>query len=777
MAEVIKSLIAFMTVPDGKPELLKAQYRAFSRQLPLMYLILISNTWIVAATHMAVAPTWLTTGVPAIMTLGCGVRAVHWLRVRSAEPTPEQARQALTRTNYLSSIIAVAFTAWSLMLFPYGDAYTKSHVVFYMAITVIACIFSLLHLRSAAITGTVIVNGAIVAFFASTGEPTFVATAINTGLVSSGMLAILLINYRDFTRMIDAQVEAARKAKEQHRLLRMIDDMPIAVMTLDPATFVINFANETAKRTLGTIEGLLPVKADQLVGTCVDVFHANPQHQRRILADPANLPHHARVAVGQEVVDLQVAPIHDDDGSYIGPMLSLSIVTQQVAAERRIRQLAHYDVLTGLPNRATFRDRLEASLARPESRGGLLLIDLDGFKMVNDLRGHLVGDELLRQVAGRLQAARSRAELIVGRLGGDEFAILVEDEEVGGAAALATELIAELGAPYTLGDDRHVQIGASIGIALIPGHGREAERLLSRADMALYAAKAVGKGTYRTFSPGMEIRVQERVRLEAELRTALVECRDLFVFYQPIVCLRSGRVTAREALARWHHPQHGWVPPSEFIHVAEESGLIDRLGTFVLDQACREAAGWADGARVAVNISATQLGKGTLIPAILTALAGSGLPADRLEIEVTESALLSEAFDCIADLRHAREIGVRVALDDFGTGYSSLAHLRAFAFDKIKIDGTFVRDAVERPDCAAIVGLVADLGRRLGVTTVAEGVETAAHLQLVTVEGCFEAQGYLFSTPKPSERDAPLVAALEDRLEILNAAGTQTAIV
>lgn len=759
MAEIIRSIISFMSV-SRKPELLKAQYRAFARQLPMMYFILLSNTWVLAATHADIAPIWLTVGVPAVLSVGCAVRVVHWLRGRNAEPRPEVARKALVRTNLLSSVMAIAFTGWSLLLFPYGDAYTKSHVAFYMAITVMACIFSLLHLRSAAITSAMIVNGALIAFFAGTGEPTFIATAINTGLVSFGMLAILMVNYRDFTRMIDAQVDAMRKAKEQHRLLRMIDDMPIAVMTVDPATFVINYMNETSKQTFSRIQGLLPVKADELVGTCIDVFHRHPEHQRQILADPKNLPHHARVSVGPEVLDLQVAPIHDDDGSYIGPMLSMSIVTQQVAAENRIRQLAHFDTLTGLRNRATFREKLEESLVQPDRSGGLLLIDLDGFKIINDSRGHLVGDTLLRQVAGRLQAMCSQPEVTVARLGGDEFAILIEHGDADRSRALASDVIAALGAPYHLGQDRHVQIGASIGIALIPAHGEEAETLLSRADMALYAAKAAGKGTFRIFSPVLEARVQERVHLETKLRSALVENRGLFVFYQPIVCLRTGQVTAREALVRWHLSQRGWVSPCEFIPVAEESGLIDRLGRFVFDRACQDAMGWPDGARVAVNVSASQLGKGTLAPTILTSLAASGLAADRLEIEVTESALLSDVVDCIAELRQVHELGVRVALDDFGTGYSSLAHIRAFPFDKIKIDGSFVRDAVERPDCAAIVRLVADLGKRLGVTTVAEGVETEAHLKLITEEGCLEAQGYLLSMPVPSNRDAPLVSAL-----------------
>jgi predicted signal transduction protein with EAL and GGDEF domain len=237
----------------------------------------------------------------------------------------------------------------------------------------------------------------------------------------------------------------------------------------------------------------------------------------------------------------------------------------------------------------------------------------------------------------------------------------------------------------------------------------------------------------------------------------------LFVFYQPIVDIKTHQVTAREALVRWHHPERGWVSPVEFIPVAETSGLIDKVGAFVLDRACRDAAGWDGGIRVAVNISACQLGKGTLAPVVSAALRASGLSPDRLEIEVTETALLADEDETIADLRQVRDMGVRVALDDFGTGYSSLSHLRIFPFDKIKIDGSFVRDAVDRPDCAAVVKAVADLGQRLGVTTVAEGVETEAHLDRIRAEGCTEVQGYVYGRPVPNDSDAPLVAALNEK--------------
>lgn len=747
----------FMDVPADNPELLKAQYRAFSRQLPMMYFILISSTWAVAVTYRAITPAWLTVGIPLLLTLACAIRVLHWWPSRRIDPTPELALRALKRTNRLASIMAVSFTAWSLALFHHGDPYTRSYLAFYMAITVIACIFCLMHLRSAAITVTVIVNGAFIAFFASTGQPTFIAIAINMALVSVGLLVILMVNYRDFTAMVNAQTEARRREEEQGRLLHMIDDMPVAVMTVEPDTFAINYVNNTSRRLIDRIAHLLPIDADTLLGTSIDVFHTHPEHQRRLLADPANLPHNARIRLGPEVLDLKVSAVRANDGSYIGPMLTWALVTKEVEAEHRIRQLAHYDTLTGLANRTNFREQLDARLEAPGARLGLLYIDLDGFKLVNDTKGHRAGDALLERVAQRLRTVCDCPGVAIARLGGDEFAVLVPHDDAERAAALAAELIEALGAPAPLGTDPSVRIGASIGIA--PAHGRDTENLLARADIALYAAKAAGKGLARLFCADMETRIQARARLEAQLRMALDHQDRLFVFYQPIVDVETGKITAREALVRWHHAERGWVPPDEFVPIAEQSGLIDQLGRFVLHRACREATRWEDGARVAVNVSPMQLGKTTLAQTVRAALVDSGLAPDRLEIEVTETALIQNEAESFEDLRQLYNMGVRVALDDFGTGYSSLAHLRAFPFDKIKIDRSFVRDLLERPDSAVLVKTIADLGRQLGVTTVAEGVETPAHVRRIREAGCTEAQGYFYGRPAPSDEDRPRVEA------------------
>jgi len=755
MLAMIASRIATVFArQEDNEELLREQCATLSRMIPLLYCVLLTNSWSLSAAFAGSAPALLTLALPLILTVICGVRLIISWRRKDLPLTADQVRREMARTSILASTLSVLMSVWSFALFPYGDDYSRGYIAFYQAITILSCMLCLTQLRKAMLSVAVIGGIGFVSFFALSGVESLAIRALAFFPVVMAMACISLIQNRDFARMVDARTAARRKQEEQSRLLRMIDDMPVAVMTVEPDTLKINYANETSKALIRQIEHLLPIRADDLIGTSIDVFHKHPQHQRRILADPANLPHNARITLGTEVLDLKVSAITGSDGAFLGPMLTWALVTKQAEAENRIRHLAHYDTLTGLPNRTTFHGELESRLATPGNLAGLLYIDLDGFKLVNDTRGHGIGDMLLGEVAKRLRSACSAPAMFVGRLGGDEFAVLVPHGNAEESHAHAARIIEALSVPYEFGHG-NIEIGASIGIALAPIHGGNAQTLLARSDIALYSAKEAGKGKAALFAAEMENRIQERVRLEAKLRKALRDREGLFVFYQPIISIETGAVTAREALVRWHHPNRGWISPAEFVPVAEQCGLADALGAFVLETACREAAGWEDGARVAVNISATQLGKGTLPDAVLAMLVATGLSPSRLEIEVTETALLDDEHDVIGDLRRIRGLGVRVALDDFGTGYSSLAHLRAFPFDKIKIDGSFVKDAVDRPDCAAVVRAVADLGKRLGVTTVAEGVETPEQLDCLRSEGCSEAQGYLFGRPSPSEGDAP----------------------
>lgn len=748
---------------DVEPELVKSRFEALSRLIPLMYFILLVNASVLAFTFRLKAPLHLTLYPSTFFAIVFLVRMLAWWKRRGADATDAFAQQQLRITDALAAILAMGLVTWGFALFPYGDAHDRGHVAFFLAFTMISSMFCLTHAWPAPLLIALCAGGPFVAFFATSGTPVFVAIAIDVVLVTLAAIVIIRIQSRDFARMVAARAEAGRRESEQARLLRMIEDLPIAVMTVELATFRINYANPAAVRLIERIEHLLPVRARDLVGSCIDIFHKQPEHQRHMLGDPQRLPHTARVRVGDQIVELNVSAVRGSAGEYLGPMLTLRLVTAEVESERRVLHLAHHDTLTGLLNRYTFRERLQETLKVTQSQAAILVIDLDGFKTVNDTQGHHTGDALLAQVAARLQARCVGTALAVARLGGDEFAVLMPTQGSAMAEALAHGLLQSLCAPYELEQDRHVRIGASIGIALAPQHGSDSETLLSRADIALYAAKASGRATVRTFSEEMLSRIRQRVSLETRLRKALEARRDLFVFYQPIVDLASGRVTAREALVRWFDPLSGWISPADFVPVAEESNLIDLLGAFVLERACREAASWTDGARVAVNVSSAQLGKGTLRAAVLKALGDAALPASRLEVEITETALLLNGQLALGELLELRELGVRVALDDFGTGYSSLSHLRTFTFDKIKIDGSFVREALVRTECAAVVRAVAELGKRLGVTTVAEGVETQDHLDHARAEGCVEAQGYFLGRPTPSPGDAEALEMLSVR--------------
>ena len=437
------------------------------------------------------------------------------------------------------------------------------------------------------------------------------------------------------------------------------------------------------------------------------------------------------------------------------------------AGETQLRHLALHDPVCGLPNRIHFGERLESVIDRVR-RGGpsaaVFYIDLDHFKDVNDTLGHHIGDELILNVTQRLSRVM-RGDDLVARLGGDEFAVIqMNIGHPGEAGDLAARLIAALSASYDI--QRHeVVIGASIGIALAPGDGNAADALLRNADMALYRAKADGRGTSHFFEPDMDRRIQARRILELDLRKAFAN-GEFDLHYQPLVNLHADRVSGFEALLRWHHPERGMVLPGEFIALAEEIGLIGPLGEWVLRRACTDAAGWPGDLKVAVNLSPAQFRSRGVVQAVLSALAHSGLPPYRLELEITESVLLGETEANLAILHQLREIGARISMDDFGTGYSSLSYLRSFPFDKIKIDRSFVRDLAERPDCMAIIRAVAGLGASLGISTTAEGVETREQLERLRAEGCTEAQGFLFSPPRPAADILSLLAVEQIRAKV-----------
>lgn len=444
-----------------------------------------------------------------------------------------------------------------------------------------------------------------------------------------------------------------------------------------------------------------------------------------------------------------------------GRAVSIGERPEQKAQQDEVESFAHYDLLTGLPHRLAFQDQFDLILSSPGFHAALLYIDLDGFRLINDLRGNGIGNKILAAMAGRLAQACLDPLMTVSRLGSDEFAVVLPGFDARSATIFARHLQDRLKAPILVAQERIVMT-ASIGVALAPEHGLQGDKLLARAGIALAAAKARGKGQLCLFAPNMEQRLHERAMIEARLRFVLESQDGFFVFYQPIMAFGREEPVAREALARWFHREAGWIPPSRFIEIAEQSGLIAALSDLMISKACKDATNWTDGACLAVNISASLLGRGYLPDRIARALLESGLPAARLELEITETALLDDNERVLEELRTIQKMGVSIALDDFGTGYSSLSHLRAFPFQKIKIDGSFVRDAALNPNCAAIVHAIADLGKRLGVATVAEGVETLEQLEFVRSQGCQQVQGNFYSAPLPREEDLPRIRALSN---------------
>ncbi|MGN6570983.1 MAG: bifunctional diguanylate cyclase/phosphodiesterase [Pseudolabrys sp.] len=553
-----------------------------------------------------------------------------------------------------------------------------------------------------------------------------------------------------------------RRRLEQERdrdrefLNSIIDNVPTPILVKDVADRAYVLANKAAVDYVG-------MSREGVIGkTCADLW--SPEDAACIERQDT-LAFESRGAVftdehvldtpgqGQRIVTSKRLILRDVDGTPNYLLAVIEDVTERKQSERRIAHLAHHDALTGLANRVLFREQLEQSLKRIRNQGGrlaLLYLDLDRFKGINDTLGHPVGDELLKEVAKRLRECIGESDF-VARLGGDEFAIVRDGFDApDDITALVTRILETMKAPYDIGG-HHLVTEATIGVALAPDDAADPDELLKNADLAMYRAKSDGRGTYRFFESSMDARMKSRRALEFDLREAIM-CGGFELHYQPLVSFADGRVTGCEALLRWQHRTRGLIPPSEFIPIAEETGLIAPLGEWVLRTACIEGARWPEDIKVAVNVSPVQFNNAGLVQAVVGALGASGLAPHRLELEITEAVLIRDDAAALGILHQLRSLGVRIALDDFGTGYSSLSYLQRFPFDKIKIDRSFVMAIGDSDYSRNIVQAIVDIATTRQITTTAEGVETEEQSQALRGLGCTEMQGYLFSPPVPPSR-------------------------
>jgi diguanylate cyclase (GGDEF)-like protein/PAS domain S-box-containing protein len=555
---------------------------------------------------------------------------------------------------------------------------------------------------------------------------------------------------------ISEQHHAEQKLDETKRFLdSIIENIPIAVVVKDAKTRKFLLVNRAFETMIGlpqndlfdkTVFDIYRNKAAEFVdnGDSETLHSSNGFHYSEYEVETPTSG--TRIHATNRIV------IRDAQGDAKYLIAVIEDVTERKKSEQRIAFMAHHDALTALANRAALAQKIEDAAARHRRWGdpfSVLVLDLDRFKYVNDTLGHAAGDALLREVAARLKAFLRETD-VLARLGGDEFAII----QAGGAdqreaaSTLADRVTDIVAKPFNI-NGTEIHIGTSIGISLAPDHATDPDSLLKMADMALYSAKSAGRNAYRFFSPEMSVAASERHGLESDLRRAITQ-DEFELHYQPIIDTKTRKICGAEALIRWRHPAKGMISPDQFIPLAEETGLITQIGEWVLLTACTEAATWPAGVKVAVNLSPVQFRKSNLPEVVMYALAQSGLSPERLELEITETALIESAADCLPILRQFKNLGIAIALDDFGTGYSSLSQLTMFPFDKIKIDKSFTQNLTRRAECAAIISATLTLAQSLDIATTAEGVETVEQYRLLSLAGVTSMQGYLFKDASPA---------------------------
>ncbi|MCE1114486.1 MULTISPECIES: putative bifunctional diguanylate cyclase/phosphodiesterase [Pseudomonas] len=559
--------------------------------------------------------------------------------------------------------------------------------------------------------------------------------------------------------LLKAKELAEQYSQEMTTLSQFLDsvigNIPASVIVQDLQSEQILLANPQAERLFGGQgvslvgqlpgQGLAPEAAEYLEQQLARGARSSKGHVAETRVDTASGPRTLRSRTLR-------CEGRAGQGDYV--LYVAEDATEELAAHAQIHHMAHHDALTGLPNRTLFHERLKQALLRGEDSGKLtatLCLDLDNFKNINDTLGHAFGDKLLRALGKRLRR-ELREHDTLARLGGDEFAVvLVGLDNREAARNTAQRLIDAICPPFHI-EGHQFSVGVSIGVAIAPDDHDNAEQLLGYADMALYEAKRNGRNRYESFHVELDVAARQRRLVETDLRTAL-HLGQLQLHYQAVVDQQSNSVTGYEALLRWEHPVRGMIMPMDFIPIAEETGLIHELGVRALNLACQEAASWGTEQTVSVNLSPVQFKNANLVHTVALALADSGLPATRLELEITESVLLGNSEENVRILRALKDLGVSISLDDFGTGYSSLGYLRSFPFDRIKIDKSFVHDMCDSREAMSIIRAITELSNSLMIKTTAEGVESQEQMQRLMAEGCSHFQGYLYGRPAPaSER-------------------------
>jgi diguanylate cyclase (GGDEF)-like protein len=618
ISQYVKSAL---TVPHD-PELVQAELAAFTKQVPLMYVLVMINMMALAITQLNVAPNILTIYIPAALDVVCCIRIISWWRSRSRKWTAKQAIRRLQGTVLTAGILGACFTAWSLSLFPYGDAYAKGHVAFFMAVTAIGCAFCLMHLRAAMLMIMAFVTIPFVAFFTSTGNPTLILISINFALVALAVVFMLLVNYRGFEQLVDSQ-RALRESKSELQVL--------------------------------------------------------------------------------------------SDQNFI---------------------FSNIDILTTLPNRRRFFTEIEKCVIASRNNGNKLalgMIDLDGFKVVNDVYGHSSGDQLLWASGQRLRTVLDN-NTFVARIGGDEFVVITEYRDAEALLELGSSICAALAAPFEF-KEMLLSVGCTVGISCFPNPATSAEKLFEQADYALYFAKQHSRGGVVVYAAQHEAAMRRSGVVAQALANADIES-EFWMAYQPIVDATTMQTIAFEALARWKSPTLGEVSPDTFIPSAERSGLISKLTLALFRKALEDATSWPDNIRLSFNLSALDVNSSLSFLRIIAALEGSSVSSSRIDFEVTETAVMRDLKQAHEALSVLKQTGARIALDDFGTGFSSLSCIQELPVDKIKIDRSFISATSDHPSSSIILRSMINLCHNLELDCVVEGVETVEQMTLLQREGC-----------------------------------------